>query len=151
MSKTNLNALIREVVTENPEAQASKLAHMVAERTELDDLRLFYATALEPLVHDVIRQSRNRAMNSPQGRSPKVEERRSWWTRLLAQRVHVGESRWKPLGDCGVDDLEFCIGERRDQVGALLGQIAKFEAIRDALVAAGVERVAELPEGAVEL
>lgn len=151
MSTLSLTALIREVVTENPEAQARKLAQMVAERTSVDDLRDFYAFALEPMVQDQIRQDRNTTMNSKQGRSAKLEQRRSWWARMCAQRVHVGESTWKALGDCGADDLEFCINERREQVGALLGQIAKYEVIRDALAAHGVDTVAELPEGAVEL
>jgi len=66
-------------------------------------------------------------------------------------KVSVGNGKWKPLGECGVDELDYCIAERRDQVGALLGQIAKYEVIRDALVAHGVDTVAELPEGAVQL
>lgn len=151
VSTHSLTALIREVVTENPEAPTRKLARMVAERTSVDDLRDFYATALEPMVQDRIRQDRNATMNSKQGRSPKVERRKSWWARMLRERVHVGESTWKALGECGFDDLEFCISERREQVGALLGQIAKYEVIRDALVAHGVDTVADLPEGAVEL
>ena len=69
VSTLSLTALIREVVTENPEAQARKLAQMVAERTSVDDLRDFYAFALEPMVQDQIRQDRNTTMNSKQGRS----------------------------------------------------------------------------------
>ena len=151
MSKSELTTLIREVVSQNPEVPVSKLAQMVSERTALDDLREFYARALEPLISDVIRLGRNATMNSKQGRSPKLDRRRTWWARMLQERVHVGEAKWKPLGDCGVAELEFCIGERRDQVGALLGQIAKYEVIRDAVVAHGVATVADLPEGAVEL
>ena len=151
MTRHSLTGLIREVVSENPEVPSYKLAQMVAERTELDDLRQFYAIALEPLIADRIRIDRNATLNSKQGRSAKLQQRRSWWQRVLLQRVHVGDSKWKPLGECGVDELEFCIGERREQVGALLGQIAKYEIIRDALIAHKVDKVADLPEGAVEL
>ena len=151
MSRPSLTALIREAVTEHPEAHAHKLARIVAERTDASQLQEFYALALEPLVSDIIRMDRNATMNSKQGRSSKVERRRSWWARMLTERVHVGDAKWKPLGDCGVDDLDFCISERRDQVGALLGQIAKYETIRDAVITHGVDTVADLPEMAVEL
>jgi hypothetical protein len=150
VSTHSLTALIREVVSENPEAPARKLASIVAERTNADDLRDFYATAIEPMVTDQIRRDRNNTLNSKKGRSAKLEQRRSWWERVCAQRVNVGDA-WKALGDCDSDDLEFCISERRGQVGALLGQIAKYEVIRDALALHGVRTVAELPEGAVEL
>ena len=150
MSKPSLTALIREVLSEHPDDPAQKVARLVAERTPAGELEQFYAFALEPLVDDVIRQSRNSAMNSKKRHSPKQEERRSWWSQMLSQRVSVG-SELKRLGDCSVEDLNFCISMRRDQVGALLGQIAKFEAIRDAVLAHGVETVSELPEGAVEL
>jgi len=136
---------------EHPNAHPHKLARLVAERTPDENLNDFYVTALERIVTDQIRFDRNSTMNSKQGRSAKLEQRRSWWARMLREKVHVGESKWIALGDCGVGDLDFCIGERREQVGALLGQIAKYETIRDAVLSHGVETVAELPEGAVEL
>jgi hypothetical protein len=151
MSSLNLTALIREVASEHPDLPAAKIAQLVADRTEQDDLRDFYIVALGSLVVDRIRLDRNCIMNSKQGRSPKVEQRRSWWAGMLRQRVHVGDATWKPLGECGLDDLEFCITERHDQIGALMGQIAKYEVIRDAMLTHGVGTVAELPEGAVEL
>ena len=150
MSRQSLNALVREVVLEYPDAHAHKLARIVSERTDADQLQEFYASALEPMIADRIRQDRNATMNSKQGRSAKVEKRRSWWARMLRERVHC-EDGWKPLGECGIDDLDFCITERREQIGALMGQIGKYEVIRDALVAHGVDTVADLPDGAVEL
>ena len=151
MSRASLTALIREVALGHPDLAPNKIAQLVADSTPHDDVRDFYIIALESLVMDCIRRDRNATMNSKQSRSPKVDRRKSWWARMLRERVHVGNSEWKALGDCGVDDLEYCISERRDQVGALLGQIAKYEVIRDALVAHGVDTVADLPEGAVEL
>ena len=148
---TELNSLIREVASEFPDAHPHKLAKLVAERTEPELMFDFYVVALERLVADRIRLDRNATMNSGKSRSPKLEERRTWWARMLAERVHVGDSKWKPLGDCTVDDIDFCISERNDQVGALLGQIAKFETIRDAMLSHSVVTAAELPDGAVEL
>lgn len=150
-TRQSLTTLIRSVADEYPDAHPHKIARLVAERTDSADLQEFYAAALEPLVVDRLRQDRNATLNSKQGRSAKVERRRSWWARVLRERVHVGESKWKPLGDCTVDDLDFCIDERRHQIGALMGQIAKYETIRDAMLVHGADVVAELPEGAVEL
>ena len=146
-----LTALIRSVADENPDAHPHKIARLVAERTDPEELHGFYVVALDGLVADRIRCDRNATLNSRDCRSPKVERRRNWWARTLRERVHVGGSQWKPLGDCTVDDLDFCIDERRQQIGALMGQIAKYETIRDALLAHGADVVAALPEGAVEL
>ena len=146
-----LNALIRTAIADNPEAHSHKIACAVAELTAAEDFTDFYVAALERLVSDLIRSGRNATMNSKQGRSPKLEQRRSWWARMLQERVHVGESKWITLGDCGAEELSFCIGERQDQVGALLGQITKYQTLLDAVVAHGVDTVADLPEGAVEL
>lgn len=135
----------------HPDLPPDKIAQLVADQTPAADVRDFYIIALETLVMDQIRSRRNSTMNSKDSHSPKVDRRKSWWARMLRERVHVGNSEWKTLGACGVGDLDYCIGERRDQIGALHGQIAKFEAIRDALTAHGVDTVAELPEGAVQL
>ena len=147
----SLTDLIRDVAADFPDAHPHKLARLVAERTEADEMFDFYVTALERLVSDRIRSDRNASLNSKQGRSPKVEERRNWWARILRERVYVGEAQYKALGDCTVDDLIFCIGERRDQINALKGQIAKYEVIVAAMDAHGATTVADLPEGAVEL
>lgn len=151
MSRNSLTALIREVSAEHANAHPHKIARLVAERTEPDDVQDFYITALERMVADIIRADRNHTMNSKAGRSPKVEQRRNWWARMLSERVSVGDSTWKPLGQCTVDDLDFCITERHSQIAALHTQIGKYEVIRDAMITHGCETAADLPEGAVEL
>lgn len=151
MSSSSLSDLVRQVAAEHPNAHPHKIAILVAELVPDELLRDYLASVLERVVADVLRANRNAALNSKQGRSPKVEQRRSWWQRILRERVHVGDSVWKPLGECGVSDFDFCISEREDQIGALQEQIAKYRAIRDAMIAHGVETAADLPEGAVEL
>lgn len=151
MSSSSLSDLVRQVAAEHPNAHPHKIAILVAELVPDELLRDYLASVLERVVADVLRANRNAALNSKQGRSPKVEQRRSWWQRILRERVHVGESVWKPLGECGVADFDFCISEREDQIGALEAQIHKYRAIRDAILAHGVETAADLPEGAVEL
>jgi len=147
----NLNNLIREVSTEFPESHPHKLARLVAERTDPDEMFECYVSALERLVADRIRCDRNMTLNSKKGRSPKIEERRNWWKRVMGERLYVGNATYKALGDCTIDNLLFCISERRDQIGALQGQINKYEAIVAAMQKAGATIVRELPEGAVEL
>ena len=146
-----VSALSREVRADYPDEHPSKIAALMADRVEPQDVSDVLAYLFVGYVHDCIRSDRNAALNSKKGRSPKLEERASWWRRVLDQRVHVGESTFKSLSDCTVDDLIFCIGERRDQVSALQGQILKFELILAALESHGVATVGDLPEGAVEL
>lgn len=151
MSSSSLSDLVRQVAAEHPNAHPHKIAILVAELVPEELLRDYLASVLERVVADVLRANRNAALNSKQGRSPKVEQRRSWWQRILRERVHVGDSVWKPLGECGIADFDFCIAEREDQIGALQEQITKYRTIRDAMIAHGVETAADLPEGAVEL
>jgi len=148
---SNLAALINTVITENPDEHPHKLALLVAQATDKDDVFEFYVTALGPMVADRIRLNRNHTMNAKQGRSAKIEERRTWWQRVLLERVHVGKSTYKPIAACTVDDLTYCISERQDQIGALQGQIDKFQTIVNAMIAANVETAGDLPEGSVEL
>lgn len=147
----SLFSLVREIIAEFPTAHPHKLARLVVERTPEGNLEEYYLTALERVVGDVLRSSRNATMNSKQSRSAKTEQRRGWWAQMLTERVHVGESKWKPLGQCSADDLQFCISERQEQIGKLSGQIAKYEAILDAVLEHDAVVVADLPEGAVQL
>lgn len=146
-----LIALVRTVMAEFPDATPHKLAQLVAERTDPVDLCNFYATALESYVADRVRLSRNTTLNSKQGRSAKQEQRREWWAQMLVEKVHIGSGVWKPLGQCGVDDLDFCIAEREQQISKLSSQIQKYQMIRDAVVSHGVDTVADLPAGSVQL
>lgn len=146
-----LNELIREVVAEYPHSHPHDVARFVAKRTSEDDLLNFYTTAITPMVMNQIRMSRNATLNSKKGRSANVEDIRNWWQRLMKERVHIGDSKYVDFGDCTIENLEFCISERAEQIAALNTQIGKYQVFIDAMVAHGVERVADLPEGAVQL
>lgn len=146
-----VSGLSRRVRAEHPNEHPHKIAALMADLIEPTDMHRVLAHLFVAYVNDGIRVDRNAALNSKKGRSPKLEERRNWWRRVCNQRVHVGESKFKSLSACTVDDLIFCIGERRDQVSALEGQILKFELILAAMELAGAPTVGDLPEGAVEL
>jgi hypothetical protein len=146
-----ISGLSRQVRADHPDEHPHKIASLMADLVEPNDVHRVLAYLFVGHVNDSIRLDRNAALNSKKGRSPKLDERAAWWRRVLDQRVHVGESKFKSLAACTVDDLIFCIGERRDQVSALEGQIAKFELILAAMESAGAATVGDLPEGAVEL
>lgn len=151
MKNAKLRELIRDICEQFPNADTHKIARLVAERTEADDMFEFYVIALDRLVQDRIRGDRNATLNSKQGRSPKIEQRKSWWKKVLLERLYVGDATYKALGDCTIDNLLFCINERTNQIGALQGQIDKYQTIVVAMQKAGATTVRDLPEGAVTL
>jgi hypothetical protein len=144
-----LHNLVRNTIANHPKDTSQKIARIVAELTTPDDLERFYITALEALVADQIRIHRNTTLNSRAGKSAKLDQRRKWWARVVRERVHVGEHRYKPIGDCTVDDLAFCIAERHEQKTKLDEQITKYETIREAMLEHGAVFARELPDGAV--
>lgn len=146
-----LYALVREVAASHVGAHPHKLARLVAEATDPSDMLDFYVAALEKVVADMIRTGRNATMNNKQGRSAKLADRVSWWQRMLREQVSVGGGVWKLLGDCTIDDLFYCISERRDQIAAIECQIVKYETIAAAMREHGVDTVGQLPDGAVQL
>ncbi|WP_280393128.1 hypothetical protein [Nocardia wallacei] len=84
-----------------------------------------------------------------QPRSRKVEQIRDWWAEMLASRVHVGSSRWMPLGDCGIEELKFAEQERRNQAQETLKRANTFLRLRMLLDKHEVDTVSQLPSEAV--
>lgn len=83
-------------------------------------------------------------------RSAKVAGIRDWWSDMLASRVHVGDKQWKPLGECGVKELQFAETERRDQAERHLKTAKMYLRLRQLLDEHEVSTVAELPSDAVK-
>lgn len=107
----------------------------------------------QPLLPPISRPSSIQAENIDRprpNRSAKVAGIRDWWTEMLAARVHVGESRWKPLGECGVKELEFAERERRAQAERHLTNAKMYLRLRQLLDEHEVSTVAELPSDAVK-
>lgn len=142
-----LNALIRVVVAEHPHADLHELARHVAKMTPEESVMDFYTAALAGTIGEVIGGDRRNALDGPnhKNRSPKLERRRSWWADVLAARVHVGNANWLQIGDCGVDDLKFCIEERRTQIAGFQNQINNFEQLIALMVKHRARKVADLP------
>lgn len=82
----------------------------------------------------------------PKQRSAKVEGIRDWWAELLASRIAVGANMMKPLGDCGVADLEYAENIRRDHAAREIAHAKLYLRLRMLLDEHHVATVAELPE-----
>jgi hypothetical protein len=150
-----LNSLIREVATDHPGADPREIAQHVAKLTEKDVLTEFYAEALVPGVRAILSAERNHLLDGPpasepvtKGKrrpSPKVDSIRNWWAELLAARVHVGDSHWKTLGTCTVDDLQFCVDERQQLIVRIETQAQNYQKLITLMVKHGARTVADLP------
>lgn len=145
-----LNALIREVAEDNPDADPREIAEKVAKLTEPEKVVQFYAECLVQQVLVVLGQDRRTALGGHakgKGRntSSKLQDRRQWWSDLLGSRVHIGDSNWKQLGACTVDDLQFCINERAQLIVANQNQMNNFKRLQQLMTKHGAKTVSDLP------
>lgn len=70
---------------------------------------------------------------------------REWWQRSLRDRIHVGQSNWKPLGDCTYDDIVFAAEERREQASRNNAKARQYQFLAGLLTDHDVKRVRDLP------
>jgi hypothetical protein len=145
-----LNTLIREVADDYPRADPRELARHVAKLTPDESVVDFYVDALIDRIREIIGGNRRNLFDGPDNRStsnrsPKVEQRRSWWADLLASRVHVGNAEWLQIAECSVDDLKFCIEERRTQIAGYEKQIGNFDRLIRLMRKHKALKVSDLP------
>lgn len=151
-----LHLLIRDVAAQYPNQGPHDLAVHVAKLTPEHDLPAFYQEALTTVVRDILGQDRRVALSgpkitqqttsTPQYRSAKIAQRRTWWAGVLASRVHTGGGNWLNVAACGRKELAYCIEERQTQIDGFLKQIGNFERLIDLLNRHAVDTVADLPE-----
>ena len=152
VSTVSFPSAIREVLAEMPsDATPEDVADKIAGQLSPQDRKRVFMELLVPFVADVMRRERNAALSGRgcSSRSGKVSQRRSWWERVLVTRVCVGGGEWKTLGTCTVEDLEFCIAERAEQVAQLQARIVWFERVAKEMEVAGVAMLGELDESVV--
>lgn len=153
-----LNQLIRDVVASaDADATPLGLAEAVVEKAGEDLLSAVVIDLVADQVQCVLRADRRAALNRrpggprPGSVSPKLERRRDWWARTLDTRVCVGEGTWRRLGDCTVEDLQYCISERETLIGQVRNQIDNYAAIIAAMRKYKVRRVSDLTAEQVKL
>ena len=135
-----LRRMIRDTVANHPNDDPGKVAAIVNDLVEDDDLRDLFAVTLYPYVVNVIGEDRRRAMDSVLAEpvvppatqagsnySVKLAERRAYqdsMRQLFRCKVNLGANEWKLIGDCTVDDLTIAIEQRQQLIDRTEKQIA---------------------------
>jgi hypothetical protein len=65
---------------------------------------------------------------------------------MLRNEMHVGAGIRKPMADCTIDDLRFCVDERGQTVNRIEEQMSNLRALIDMMVQRGARTVSDLPE-----
>lgn len=149
-----LENLIKTQIAAHPSAGAEELAMYVAQATPVEDVKTFYARLLVSACRSAIGQHRatpNKPQSQPQGRpnptpSPKLRERRNWWAEMLRNEMRLAGGVAKPLGDCTIDDLRYCIKERDQAIGRIEDQISNLKQLIILMSQHQARTVRELPE-----
>jgi len=84
-------------------------------------------------------------VNIAAGRSAKVQAIRDGWQAQLDNRVHVGQSEWKFLGDCTYDNLYALAAERETHAAKNASWARYYRSLAGLLTEHGVETVRDLP------
>lgn len=146
-----LRVIVREVLAQTEEADPGVIAGMVVGRIAKKDRDAALSQAMRLFVRQVISETRvgNRPSNVTPihrtGQSAKVAAIRDGWQRRLRDRVHVGASLWKQLGDCTYDDLLAAANERQEHADRNAAWAREYRAMASAVLDADVERFADLP------
>jgi hypothetical protein len=149
---TELRDLIREVMDDHPRADPRELARHVAKLTPKADVMTFYEDTLVDYVSSMLRTERNTALDAarPKGNySKKLQRCRDGWKALCASRVHIGQTQWKLLGDCTVDELEFCASERRENATENIRRAEEYERYAELMREHRAKKFRDLPPEAV--
>ncbi|MGX6508249.1 hypothetical protein [Rhodococcus sp. SJ-2] len=142
-------SLIVEALDDHGLVDPRDIAEKVAAVTPDDVMRSHFATALVGEVRSIISDRRSRAItNALAPKSRKVAGIRDWWAEMLAARVHVGESKWMTIGECGAKELRFAADERRRDAERELKRAEAFDQLRSLLRQHKTETVADLPRDA---
>lgn len=152
MSDFDLRTLVGEVLAETNLTEPADIAAEVARRTPKVHLRAAYETALTGyvrVINNAHRRENTILKPRPASRSAKVSAIRDQWQAALRDRVHTGDG-WKLLGECTYSDLMAAAKRRRELADRNLAMADRYEALAQQLLAAGVDRVADLPDGIVE-
>lgn len=149
-----LNDLIRLVSDQMPNAQPAAIARVVAERAPKAMLRDWLRELLHERVTMLWRFDRNTPTDDviiigdrekpPVTTSKKVKRRAQAWAEFCRQQYHI-DGVWKPLGECTIDDLLFCIAERQELIDRTQAKIKHLDTIIGLMRQHRAAKVADLP------
>jgi hypothetical protein len=148
--RRSIRAIVEETDLASPEEITEKLAGQIPAR----DLR----AVVTVLLRDYVRVELSRLRMGAHGgdnpdattnRSAKVAAIRAAAPRWLRDRVFVGGSEWKLLGDCTADNLSYLQQERRDNAARSLAAAEFFASLEKLVRRHKVARVSDLPPRAL--
>jgi len=143
--RRSIRAIVEETDLASPEEITEKLAGQIPAR----DLRAVVTVLLRDYVRVELSRLRMRTgSDSPDAttnRSAKVAAIRAAAPRWLRDRVFVGGSEWKLLGDCTADNLAYLQQERRDNAARSLAAAEFFASLEKLVRRHKVARVSDLP------
>ena len=147
----NLRGRIRAILTDTGEADPGVVADKVVGELTSRELRPALGETMRSLVREVMRQDREvvgastaEQVTPGQGRS-RARAVAEAWRAHLRDRVFVGDA-WRLLGDCSPEDVLFLVDDRRRKAAELAAAAGRYVALHDAMLRAGVARVADLPD-----
>lgn len=170
MDDFNLRRLVREVLGSTTMTDPTAIAVEVDRRIGDEDCRAALRQALRSLVRlEITRVRKDGDVPPPEPEvvsnvtpivsggvpvptqaarpkgSAKVAAIREMGAAKLRELMHVGEGEWRRLGDCSFADLMFAAAERHELASRNTARAVWFEELAEAVRAAGVERVRDLP------
>jgi len=161
--KYDLRADIKTVLDSTSLTDPGEIADKVAESVPARALRAAFRVTLRAYVRQVMAERRTFSdpnfqtsssghplndAHDPRvaaGRSFKVRAIRDGWQKQLDNRVHVGNSEWKFLGDCTYDNLYALAGEREKHAAKNEAWARYYRSLAALLTEHDVERVRDLP------
>jgi hypothetical protein len=171
MTGYDVQRVIREIIEDTDLTNPREIAAKVAENIPDEDLHDALGMVLPHYVRLVLGQHRasvappapllgpgaiappapeGTAPPGPAGTSAKVRAIRDAAPQWLRERVHVGSSRWKLLGDCTCEDLMFLARERVDNAERLKNRAKTYLDLAHLMEQHNVGLVADLPAAAFQ-
>jgi hypothetical protein len=161
VSTYDLRADIKAVLSDSSLTDPGEIADKVAESIPTRALRSALRVTLRSYVRQVMAEGRtysppnftassSRSQVDTQalhaaGRSSKVRAIRDGWQRALDNRVHVGDSQWKLLGDCTYTDRYALAAEREKHAAKNQAWAHHYHSLAGLLTEYDVETVRDLP------
>jgi hypothetical protein len=145
MSAYDIRAAVRAVMDETDLTSPEEIAAKVAESVPAKSLRAVLATVLRDYVRIELGRDRSPVLRPAPTGSAKVRAYREYAQRWLRERVFVGDSGWKLLGDCTYENLRYLEQERLVNAERSRLAAARYATLAELVQRHSVARVADLP------
>lgn len=159
----DLNAAIESAVMDSSSHGPHEIAEKVFPSIPASELPALAERLLASYVREYLHDRRaanpllsgTRATAAPAMRqapqpSAKLAQRRTYMRAWLRDQIHIGNSKWRPVGECGRDELLYAAQERMTHAERNAAKAALFTALAELLAAHNVATVAKLPPAVLD-